>query len=137
MKKFQQYISSNLLSLSGYALVIFTSLIIFYFYPQALQDSLKDAPTDNFEITTSLFIWLINIIKCFLTIEVILFFFMVIESNYYEDKQDLYKKFFNKIPDIIKKPHALLFYTGIIFALIPVFLLALYILDCIVEFIFL
>lgn len=137
MKKIKQYFSLNLLSLTGYILVIFSSLIIFYFYPQALQESLKGGPTDNFEVTVSLFLWLMDVIKCFLAIEIILFVLIFIESKIYKCNQVLYDKFFNNIPDKIKEIHTILFYTGIVFALIPVILLILFILNIIVEFIFL
>lgn len=137
MKNFKQYLSLNLLSLSGYALVIFSSLIIFYFYPQALKESLKDGPTDNFEVTVGLFMWLMDVIKCFLIIDTVLFVLTFIESNFYKFKQDLYDKTYNKIPDKIKKIHTVLFNTGIIFALIPVFLLILFVLNIIIDSVFL
>lgn len=55
----------------------------------------------------------------------------------YKIKQDLYEKFFAKIPDKIKKLHTVIFYIGIIFALIPILLLILFILSAIIEDIFL
>lgn len=137
MKKNKQYFSLNLLSLSGYILAICFLLIIFYFYPQALKESLKNGPTDNFEITVGLFLWLINIIKYFLAIEATLLVLTFVESKIYKCNQVLYDKFFNNIPDKIKEIHTILFYTGIVFALIPVILLILFILNIIVEFIFL
>ena len=81
MKKIKQYFSLNLLSLSGYILAICFLLIIFYFYPQALKESLKNGPTDNFEITVGLFLWLINIIKYFLAIEATLLVLTFVESK--------------------------------------------------------
>ena len=137
MKKFKQYFSLNFLSLSGYFLIIFSSLIIFYFYPQAIEESLKDRPTDNFEITINLFLWLMDVIKCFLAFEAIFFVLTFIESKIYKHSQVFYDKIFNKIPDKMKKIHTILFYTGIVFALIPICLLILFILNIIVESIFL
>lgn len=137
MKKFKQYFSLNFLSLSGYFLIIFSSLIIFYFYPQAIEESLKDGPTDNFEITINLFLWLMDVIKCFLAFEAIFFVLTFIESKIYKHSQVFYDKIFNKIPDKMKNIHTILFYTGIVFALIPIFLLILFILNIIVESIFL
>ena len=99
MKKFKQYFSLNFLSLSGYFLIIFSSLIIFYFYPQAIEESLKDGPTDNFEITINLFLWLMDVIKCFLAFEAIFFVLTFIESKIYKHSQVFYDKIFNKIPD--------------------------------------
>ena len=137
MKKFKQYFSLNFLSLSGYFLIIFSSLIIFYFYPQAIEESLKDGPTDNFEITINLFLWLMDVIKCFLAFEAIFFVLTFIESKIYKHSQVFYDKIFNKIPDKMKKIHTILFYTGIAFAAIPVHLFLFFIFNMIVENIFL
>lgn len=137
MEKFKQYFSLNLLSLSGYILVIFSLLIIFYFYPQALEESLKNGPTDNFEVTVGCFLYLMKVIGAFLVIEIILFVLTFIELIFYKHKKNLYDNFLKKIPDKIKKIHTILFYVGIAFSLIPVFLFILFILNIVVESIFL
>ena len=137
MKKIKQCFSLNLLSLLGYAFIIFSLLIFFYFYPQAIEESLKDGPTDNFEVTVGHVLWFIEVVKYFLLIEIVLFVLRFIELTFYKNKQNLYDKIFNKIPDVIKKIHTLLFFTGIIFASIPIFLLIFYILCFIIESIFL
>ena len=137
MKKIKQYFSLNLLSLAGYAFVIFSLLIFFYFYPQAIEESLKDGPTDNFEVTVGHFLWFIDIVKCFLLIDVTLIALTFIESNFCCYKLTLYDKIFNKIPDKIKKIHTILFFTGIVFASIPVVLLIIFIFGLIVDSIFL
>ena len=116
---------------------IFSLLIFFYFYPQAIEESLKDGPTDNFEVTVGHVLWFIEVVKYFLLIEIVLFVLRFIELTFYKNKQNLYDKIFNKIPDVIKKIHTVLFFTGIIFALIPIFLLIFYILCFIIESIFL
>ncbi len=133
MKKFKHFISLNLLSILSYIFAIFVSYIIFYIYPEAIKESLKNGPTDNFEVTVGIFIWVFVIIGCFLAIETILLFFCFIESHIYKIKQNLYEKFFAKIPDKIKKLHTIMFYIGMIFALIPILLLILFILSAIID----
>ena len=133
MKKFKHFISLNLLSILSYIFAIFVSYIIFYIYPEAIKESLKNGSTDNFEVTVGIFIWVFVIIGCFLVIETILLFFCFIESHIYKIKQDLYEKFFAKIPDKIKKLHTIMFYIGMIFALIPILLLILFILSAIID----
>ena len=137
MEKIKQYFSLNLLSLSGYAFIVFTLLIFFYFYPQAIEESLKNGPTDNFEVTVGHFLWFMYVNTCFLVIEAILFVLAFIESKIYKYNQNLYAKIFNKIPNKVKKIHTIMFYTGMVFVLIPIFLLILFILNIIVEYIFL
>lgn len=78
-----------------------------------------------------------DVIKCFLAFEAIFFVLTFIESKIYKHSQVFYDKIFNKIPDKMKKIHTILFYTGIVFALIPICLLILFILNIIVESIFL
>ena len=137
MERIKQYFSLNLLSLSGYAFIVFTLLIFFYFYPQAIEESLKNGPTDNFEVTVGHFLWFMYVNTCFLVIETVLFVLAFIESKIYKYNQNLYAKIFNKIPDVIKRIHTIMFYTGMVFVLIPIFLLILFILNIIVEYIFL
>lgn len=123
MKKFSQFISLNLISLSGYLLVAILAVIIYYLYPQAIQDSLKNGPVDNFEITVGTFYLILNVLKWFALIEIVLLILGILEAVLY--KFGVFSaKILALIPEKFCKIHLILFFIGIILSQMPlVFLL--------------
>lgn len=118
MKKLSHYISLNLLSVTGYAIIAFLLLVWFYFYPQAIQESLKANPGDNFEITYGHAMWTIVFIIWFLLAEIIIVL-SVTEFILHKNKKDIGSKIFDSIPKKLQKLHSVLFYIGLIFASVP------------------
>lgn len=132
MKHLKSTISSNLLSLSGYAFILCVLWILFYVYPQEIAESLKNGPVDNFEITVGCFLLIAQIIKTFLIVEIILLILV-----FYETKSRLNIKIAIKTPYLIKKIHSVFFPIGFLLAFIPLIIFALFIISLVFEFIFL
>ena len=135
LQELKQNISLNLLSFLGYIFVILVLLILFYVYPQTISDSLKDGPTDNFEVTVGTFFLIAKVIVQFFIIELILFFLIFSEAKFNKIKQYLNNNVFTKIPNQINKIHTIIFCAGIILAFIPVIIVVLYLLAWISEYI--
>lgn len=119
MKKFLPYISLNLISLSGYTFAFFLLMVWFYFYPQAINESLKNGPTDNFEVTIGFAMWIFRIAKIFFFADVILFFASAAETDFAESERSFCYKIITAMPDILQNILAFFFVVGIVLALIP------------------
>lgn len=114
-----QLISLNLLSLLGYILAIILSLIIFYFYPSAFQESLKQGQLDNFEITAGMFMWIYDVLKWFLLTETVLLFLALIEVFLCKLNILSYTNIFSFLLNKYPKIYLLLFCIGILFSALP------------------
>lgn len=119
MKKFLHYVSLNLISLSGYTFAFFLLIVLLHFYPQAINESLKNGTRDNFEVTVGFAMWIFRIAKIFFFADLILFFAAVAESDFAESTRSFCHKFIAAMPSTLQNILAFFFIVGIFLALIP------------------
>lgn len=98
----------------------FALIIIFYFYPHAMEHSIENNHSDGFEVTSGYAVWMLDIARIFLYVEIALFFSAVVETDFLESKSHFYNKFFQAIPTWLYKIHTILLIIGIVCSLIPV-----------------
>jgi len=126
MKNYKNYLSLNLLSFIGYVFLLFCLVVIFILFPQTKE---FDALHNNFDPDAQygLFNQTYEIFILCLCIEVILFLCTLAEiiiNKFYKKSRPLK---IIKIPLKLKKLHSILFYSGLILAVLP-FCLLIYIL---------
>lgn len=118
MKKFKNYLSLNLLSVTGYVFLLFCLIIVFVLFPQTKEFDIlhnKFDPDAQYGLFSWTYRWFIItfLLELFLLLSAVIeFLFNKLDKNFIGSLQI-------NIPTRLDMLHVVLFYFGLILAALP------------------